>query len=220
MTHDYSPTAETYGDFQTAYQALNMALFDGRLPDVMFTLARTRHANGYIIPEGFNQITGASDAQSVAEIGLNPETFAERTAEQVLSTIAHEMVHFDQHLNGKPSPYGYHNKEFARLMLDIGLQTSDTGKPGGRPVGPHMTHYVIEGGRFQREAQDLIAQGWALRYASPVMTDDAKQRKTARKASKTKYHCFHCGANAWARPGARIACGEHGDALPTMHAHD
>lgn len=218
--HDYSPTAETYGDFQEAYQALNMALFDGRLPDVMFTLARTRHANGYIIPEGFNQIVG--DNQTIAEIGLNPETFAHRTAEEVLSTIAHEMCHFDQHLNGRPSPFGYHNREFSRMMFAIGLQTSDTGKPGGAPVGPRMTHYVIDGGPFQQEAQRLIAQGWALRYASPTVDEEEKRRKAARKASKTKYTCPSCGANAWAKPGAQLHCGEshHDRDLPLMEAQD
>jgi predicted SprT family Zn-dependent metalloprotease len=216
MTHEQSPTAETYGDFQLAYMTLNMSLFDGALPDVMFTLARTRHANGYVMPEGFNAM---HDGETVAEIGLNPQTFAERTAEQILSTIAHEMVHLDQHLNGKPSPYGYHNKEFARRMLAIGLQTSDTGQPGGNDVGQHMTHYILDGGPFQVTARKLIADGWAIRYTSPVESDMDKTRRVARKASKTRYSCPCCKANAWGRPGLLIACGT-GHPVDAMHEAD
>lgn len=207
------PTLETYGDFQLAYQTLNMQLFDGALPDVMFTLARTRHANGYVMPEGYNAL--ADQTSKVAEIGLNPETFSHRTAEQILSTIAHEMVHLDQHLHGKPSPFGYHNREFANRMKAIGLQTSDTGEPGGNEVGQRMTHYVIGGGAFQTVARQLISDGWQVRYASPAETDDDKRRRAARKASKTKYTCSHCGANAWGRPGLLIACGT-GHAVAVM----
>lgn len=208
-THDPNPTAETYGDFQLAYQVLNMNLFGGVLPDVMFTLARTRHANGYVMPEGFTPHPAHGDASStVAEIGLNPETFAYRTAEEVLSTIAHEMVHLDQYLHGRPSPHGYHNREFADRMQAIGLQTSDTGKPGGATVGQKMTHYVIEGGPFQRVAAQLIADGWAIRYTSPEISDDEKRRKVARKASKTRYRCLQCGTNVWGKPGLRLVCAD------------
>jgi predicted SprT family Zn-dependent metalloprotease len=155
------------------------------------------------MPEGFNAM---SDGETVAEIGLNPSTFAHRTAEEILSTIAHEMVHLDQYLHGKPSPHGYHNREFATRMRLIGLQASATGKPGGAEVGQHMTHYIIDGGRFQSVARQLIADGWQVRYTSPVESDDDKARRVARKASKTRYTCPHCKANAWGKPGLAIIC--------------
>ncbi len=220
---DHVPTVEAYGDFQRAYQCLNMALFGGALPDVMFTLARTRHANGYVVPEGFTPMADSSQTHThIAEIGLNPETFAHRTAEQVLSTIAHEMCHLAQYLDGKASPNGYHNRDFSERMLAIGLQTSDTGKPGGLPIGQRMTHYIIDGGAFQTEARRLIEQeGWTLRYTSPVLSDDDRARKAARKASKTKYTCPVCQSNAWARPGARLMCDDYSHNQPhRMAAQD
>lgn len=201
-----TPTIETYGDFQHAYQQLNLALFGGALPDVIFTLARTRHANGYVIPEGFNTI--GQNGETVAEIGMNPETFERRTAKQILSTVAHEMCHLDQHIAGDASPHGYHNMDFHRRMLAIGLHTSDTGEPGGAVTGQKMTHYVIEGGPFDQAADELIAQGWQVRYAAPEISEDERARRVQRKASKTKYTCPHCGANAWARPNAKLICGE------------
>lgn len=204
MTQDTStPTIETYGDFQLAYMHLNLALFGGALPDVIFTLARTRHANGYIIPEGFNTTI---NGETVAEIGLNPETFLRRTAKEILSTIAHEMVHLHQFLNGKPSPHGYHNRQFADMMQAVGLTASDTGKPGGNPTGQNMSHYINPGEAFDRAADDLIARGWEIRYTAPEMSDDDKARKVQRKASKTKYTCPECGANAWAKPGMQLLC--------------
>jgi len=29
-----------------------------------------------------------------------------------------------------------------------------------------------------------------------------------KKSSKTKFSCLECGQNAWAKPGARLICGE------------
>jgi len=206
--HTQQPTAETYGDFQFAYTELNCLLFGNRLPEVMFTLARTRHAYGYIIPEGFSPTeTGESaGTATIAEIGLNPATFADRTAEQVLSTVAHEMVHLDQYIAHTLGSNGYHNLDFAQRMQAIGLQASDTGKPGGATTGQHMTHYVIDGGAFQAVAADLIGQGWSIRYASPIESLDEKRRKAQRGASKSKYTCPGCGTNVWGKPGLSILC--------------
>ena len=205
MTNDFSPTAESYADFQTAYAALNMALFGGDLPDVMFTLARSRHANGYIIPEGFSALT---DSSKIAEIGLNPSTFAHRTPLQILSTIAHEMVHFAQYLDGAMPANGYHDKDFARRMCAIGLWPSSTGKPGGRTTGFKMSHYIVPG-PFETVASDLIAKGWTVRYTSPIETEADRTARARRNASKTRYVCL-CGARIWGRPGLTLTCSSDG----------
>ena len=51
---------------------------------------------------------------------------------------------------GSPSRYKYHNKEWTLKMMDIGLMPTTTGKPGGKPIGQNMDHYVIEGRKFQQ----------------------------------------------------------------------
>jgi hypothetical protein len=82
-----------------------------------------------------------------------------------------------------------------------------------------MTHYIIDGGRFQNVARALIADGWQVRYTSPVESDDDKARRVARKASKTKYNCPVCDANAWGKPGLTIGCAT-GHALVVMTETD
>jgi hypothetical protein len=41
-------------------------------------------------------------------------------------------------------------------------------------------------------------------------TEDEKAKKTRAKknASKTKFECPQCGLNAWAKPDARLLCGD------------
>ena len=37
---------------------------------------------------------------------------------------------------------------------------------------------------------------------------DARKKRKAKSASKTRYTCPSCGLHAWAKPGARLMCGE------------
>src|SRR4051794_6742346 len=130
------------------------------------------------------------------EIALNPACFRERTTEQILSTLVHEMTHLQQHHFGKPSRSGYHNKEWGRLMLAVGLVPSDTGKPGGRQVGQSVTHYIAENRPFAVACADLLRDGFDLLYVD--LRDGERDRGKA--ASKTKYTCPVCDLNAWGKP--------------------
>jgi len=214
-----APTISQYGDFQAAYEHLNNDLFGGILPDVMFTLARTRHANGYIIPEGFNAST-RTEGEHVAEIGLNPETFGNRTAVEVLSTLAHEMAHLAMHLEGNTPKNGYHCKRWGRQMKAIGLHPSHNGKPGGKETGVKMTHYILHGAPFEVSAHALLSAGWRLNYYAQPVTEQEKARKRKQRASKTAYACPRCEARAWGKPGLRIHCGDHGISIVPMHPED
>ena len=61
--------------------------------------------------------------------------YTDRTNEQTLSTLVHEMTHLQQQHFGKPSRSGYHNKEWGLLMRAVGLIPSSTGEPGGKETG-------------------------------------------------------------------------------------
>ena len=58
MTNYQTPTAETYNGLQKAFDHFNAALFENRLPPVMFTLTRKRGAHGYFWAEQFNHRDG------------------------------------------------------------------------------------------------------------------------------------------------------------------
>src|ERR1700728_4580148 len=158
-----NPTTNPYTSLDAAFAFFNARLFDGRLPACLITMQRSKSAYGYFAGGRF----GSKDGKEVTdEIALNPSHFHERSTEQSLSTLVHEMTHLEQHHFGKPSRSGYHNKEWPGLMKAVGLIPSDTGgAPGGKEIGQKVSHYIESGGRFQRVCAQLIEQGFRPLYA-------------------------------------------------------
>ena len=199
-----NPTKTTYDGLDGAYSFFNERLFAGRLPRCLLTMQRKSGAYGYFAGERFGSRDGA---EITDEIALNPAHFKDRSAEAVLSTLVHEMVHLQQHHAGTPSRTGYHNAEWARMMRAVGLVPSATGEPGGKETGQRMTHYIEEGGHFAVACAELVGGGFAIPYIERWSEGGARTRKV-KAASKTKYTCPDCGANAWAKPDMHLVCGE------------
>ena len=187
------------------------------MPDCLITLQRKRGALGYFWASQFTARSGPGETD---EIALNPEGFHD-TTEQILSTLAHEMAHLWQHHFGTPSRSGYHNKEWATQMIAIGLIPSDTGQPGGKQTGQRMDHYIDPAGAFAIHTETMIASGFVLRWQAkrtPKENGDApegegdetegKGASVYAPKNKIKYTCATCGQNAWAKPGARLICGD------------
>lgn len=199
-------TQAEYRAFQQAYDFFNRELFGGGLPNVLVTLQRHARAYGYFSPERFVGRTGKDAAH---ELALNPDHFG-RTDELILSTLVHEMAHVWQKTHAKMPRRGYHDRQWAAKMKEIGLHPSHTAAPGGKETGQQMGHYIVEGGRFAAAYDKLKATGFTLRWQSRGQNDP--QRK-AKRASKTKYTCPNCGVNAWAKPATQLICGtcyDHG----------
>jgi len=212
MTTD--PTRSTYDGLTEAYDFFNRRLFGSRLPRCLITMQRQKKAYGYFAGGRF----GTKNGDEVTdEIALNPAYFRTRTTRESLSTLVHEMTHLEQHHEGKPSRSGYHNKQWAGLMRRVGLIPSDTGAPGGKDTGQQMTHYIEPGGAFDQACAELEAQGFAVRYVE-LWGDPEKRRKKA--ASKTKYTCPDCAANAWAKPAINLICGDCDQTMTAEEAED
>ncbi len=201
-----SPTSKTYAALNRAYDFFNDRLFGGQLPPCLVTLQRKNKAYGYFAGGRFGSKDGA---EITDEIALNPSHFSSRTDEQSLSTLAHEMAHLWQHHFGKPSRSGYHNKEWATKMHQIGLHPSDTGQPGGKETGQSCSHYIITGGPYARAYAELAAQpDFSALYVELWDDADARKARKAKAASKTRYTCPACDLHAWAKPDAKLICGE------------
>ncbi|NGO55683.1 SprT-like domain-containing protein [Allomesorhizobium camelthorni] len=200
-----NPTRTTYEALNQAYDFFNDRLFSGGLPACLITMQRKARAYGYFAGSRFG---GRDGGEVTDEIALNPSHFKARTDRESLSTLAHEMAHLWQHHFGKPSRSGYHNKEWAAKMHEIGLHPSTTGEPGGKETGQSCSHYIIEGGAFARAYDDLAGNGMATLYVELWDDEEAKKKRKAKAASKTKYTCPGCQANAWAKPDTRLICGE------------
>src|SRR5262245_5309510 len=194
-------TLREYQGFQKAYDFLNRELFAGSLPQVLVTLQRHANTRGYFSPERFS---GRVDKAAVHELALNPDTFTGSTDEVILSTLVHEMAHVWQQTHGKAPRKGYHDRQWAGKMQEIGLQPSSTGEEGGAETGQSMTHYIIPEGRFAKAYAKLAATGFQLHWQSIPATKQGR----AKKSSKTKFTCPECGQNAWAKPDALLICGE------------
>ena len=69
-------------------------------------------------------------------------------------------------------------------------------------TGQAVTHYILPEGRYAKAYAQLSASGYQLHWQSLPAVGSAK------KSSKNKFSCPECGQNAWAKPGARLICGE------------
>jgi len=140
--------------------------------------------------------SGRVDTAAVHELALNPDGFVGRTDAIILSTLAHEMAHVWQQTHGKPPRRGYHDRQWAGKMRELGLQPTSTGEPGGKETGQSVSHFIIPGGRYAKAYAKLAAQGFALHWQSIPAPEQARRKKS----SKTKFTCPECGLNTWANP--------------------
>lgn len=190
-----------YGKFQAAFDFFNAELFGGKLPHALITLQRKANSRGYFGPDRF---TGRANGSNVAEIALNPDAFVDRTDEQILSTLVHEMEHAEQHVQGAASNSGYHSKAWAARMKELGLHPSSTGAVGGKETGSRVSHFIVDGGAYARAYAKLAKTGFKLNWQSAVRSGGAGRR---RDTSKTPFHCEKCHGTTWCAPSFRPCCG-------------
>lgn len=214
-----NPTHDAYAELQKAYDHFNRELFDNKLPNCLITLQREKNTLGYFSTKRFVSRQG----DLTDEIAMNPAWFAVRSVREVLSTLAHEQSHQFQQIYGKPGRGRYHNAEWADLMEEIGLMPSDTGEPGGKRTGDRMTHYIIEGGRFDKACDELLTDDFMISWLDrfPVKLDNvdvgltslmaAPKEKNASNRKKFSHDCIGGEiVNAWGKPGLKLICGECG----------
>jgi predicted SprT family Zn-dependent metalloprotease len=203
-----TPTQEVYGNLQTAFDKLNAELFEGKLPHVVITLQRKKRAYGFYCRGRFDNGAGVK----IDEIALNPQYGNMREPVQVLSTLAHEMVHLWQHCFGKVTPSNHHNHEWGNKMKSIGLPPAPT-RPGGKTTGNSVTHTIDPDGPFAACAPAILEASGNLKGVGDALTGPAPVRKSGKYI---KYECPCCGSLARSRPGMVLACG---DASHEGHLH-
>jgi hypothetical protein len=200
LTNWQTPTAETYNGLDRAFHHFNKALFEDRLPPVVFTLTRKSVKNlGYFWAD---QFTHREDGDTTHEISMNPMNMS-REIKDILATLVHEMTHLEQQEYGKPSKNGHHNREWVKLMERVGLIPSNTGEVGGKQTGRQMMHYIEEGGAFEKAFEALMP------FDLPYFTKP-REAGTGKKKdlSKVKHTCPECDFKAWAKQGANLMCGD------------
>lgn len=195
------PTPAVAAALMLAFDHFNADLFDAKLPAPMFVWQRNKRSRGHFHGDVWKDRAANSCAD---EISLNPDLMEERSEKEILSTLVHEMCHQRQHHFGKPSRNGYHNKEWAGMMREVGLEPSSTAAPGGKDTGQKVSHYIVKGGRFCASCEMLTGAGWRFPWSSV----DTRQPPKPSKSSKVKFTCPECEANAWGAPSLRIVCSD------------
>ncbi|MBS1585517.1 MAG: SprT-like domain-containing protein [Bacteroidetes bacterium] len=206
-----SVTKEQFKALNDLYDYYNRKLFYNLLPGCLVSLVRSKGFHGAFAPEKWQRKVG--DALLVHEIVLNANTM-DREEKLWHSTLCHEMAHLYIQTHGKELCRGYHSRAWARVMKHIGLQPSHTGLPGGRETGRKMTHYIIDGGPFDR-AYRCILENNITRYKLPYDTVSSGPHgpwmvsRDGKGSNKTGYVC-HCGNKVWGKASLHISCNDCG----------
>lgn len=210
------PTLEAYSELQYAFDFFNREIFDNDLPNVLILWTLRQNVGGHFGPDRWKDRSG----EKASEIAMNPIYMEMLGFTHAMQTLVHEMCHLWQHHNGTPSRTGYHNKEWAAKMEEIGLMPSNTGKPGGKKTGQKMSDYPIEGGIFLEALAKLVGENFELTWATALLsavkdaTDTSSEdgeseegeEEKPKKKDRVKFTCEECNCNAWAKPTAEIGC--------------
>jgi predicted SprT family Zn-dependent metalloprotease len=159
-----TPSHEIYDAVENAYKHFNQALFAGRLPYCLIVLQRQPKMMGYVSHKRWIN----ANKQTTDELAINPEYFLGFPLIEIMQTLVHEQCHIWQNHFGTPGRRGYHNKEWADKMQEIGLMPSHTGSPGGMKTGEKMNDYVILGSRFQQEFESLLETGFQIPWLDRI----------------------------------------------------
>lgn len=196
-----TPTQELHKALQQAYEYFNIHLFESTLPNCILNFSRKRNAMGFFFAESWKQ-----DNLVQHEISLNPD-WLQVSPIEIMSVLVHEQGHLWQYCFGKPSKGNYHNLEFARKMFQIGLVCSKTGKPGGKPTGVGMSHYIKEGGAFEK-AFNKMPQEYLLPWINSHQKEKSREEEKKDSKGKTCYTCPSCMLKVWGKTDLSIYCGD------------
>lgn len=196
-SNSVDPTDSQFGAYRRMCDYFNSTLFGGVLRAVILNFSRAANTLGFFAPLRWEQ-----GATVIHEISLNPAYLKSRSAREVASTLVHEMVHLWQQEHGKPGRRGYHNRQWAQKMEELGLMPSSTAAPGGERTGDRVSHYIIEGGAFAR-AFDAMPRECLL----PWTCEEQGSARKKKPRSKVKVTCPGCDAAAWGKPGLLVRCG-------------
>ena len=181
----------------------------GAAPPCILTIQYTGRYRGFAAKAVWSNEAG----KRLDQITLNFDRENPADVKEIASTQVHEKIHATMFADGTAPGGDYNCVGFRARMKSVGLQTSKTGRPGGASIGSPMSHYIIEGGPFDRVMDQLIAEGFRFpcRVARPSV--QRRRRRIALKAadpSKTKFYCPECGQIARANYTAQLRCGRVG----------
>jgi predicted SprT family Zn-dependent metalloprotease len=205
------PTAEQMDAYQKGWGYYNEKLFDGKLEQPLLSHSRHRGAKGFFNPlayfdrrywemseeERAEWKAAGGERLATSEISLNPDHISGRSAAEVYSTLVHEQVHQWQFMFGKPSRRGYHNRQWANKMKEVGLQPVAC-DGSGKETGQSCSHTIITGGPFDRAFNQMPPEFILPWGGLPQVEVKRKPKKSSQK--RVRKRCPVCEVEVWLRP--------------------
>ena len=186
--------------FQDIFDFFNDNLFNGELPPVILNFSRSSAKTiAFFKPNTWTPEENPDVEDRLHELSLTPR-FLNRSKKETFSTIVHEQCHLWQHTFGKKkSRAGYHNREWADKMLEVGLKPISG---NGGMTGQSVTHDIIAEGKFEKV---FMVSEKELRLPFIVLNED---RKKASRQTRSKYYCDKCLAIVYGKKDLKIFCGD------------
>ena len=220
-------TLEVYQKFQKAVDLIEEKFFTGKGKQSFprYVLAINTKCKSVVCAfVQNNALFDKSNGDKIQYLGINPRYLAQGN-EYVLSTLCHELCHIYENAFIHIPRGGYHDKAWADLMKDCGLEPVYLNKSK-----TSVNEKIIEGGEFEAFVKDFteeygdyfnvveysqtVAQGY--KDKNPDSDADLSDAPTADNAdkpikvynrNKIKYECS-CGKALWGKGNLYIICGD------------
>lgn len=186
---------------EAAYDHFNRRLFQRALPPLLLNLSR---APGTMPTNGFFAANAWSDEGApLCELSITP-LGTRREAEEVYSTLVHEMAHFLEHLSGeRPKSPGYHGKVWWASMLRLGLPPDPHGNSRIR-----VSHTIAPDGAFAKAFRELPKELLLPFVSNEEEPVEGKVKKPSLQGKRARYECMGCDTTMRGPSGRTLICGD------------
>ena len=185
------------------FDILNDDKFDGALPEPVITIYKTRGRTlGHFTCEKTWRDKNDVDNEETSyyEINIDPRWFCNRTPEEVVETLLHEMCHYANKIDGVKDCNGnIHNKKFKKLAERVGLIVEK-----GKSVGWGYTSLSDELMEYIKEEINPDETAFEYFRAGAKKPDDTKK---PRKKNMFAYTCPDCGQTVKGKRDITVKCG-------------
>jgi predicted SprT family Zn-dependent metalloprotease len=193
------------------FAILNHDKFNDDLPEPVITIQKTTGSVlGHFTPykawknkqnvENDNIETDDSDETAYHEINIDPRWFCNRTAEEVVETLLHEMCHYYNKLADINDCNGSnHNKKFKSMAEKVGLIV-EKGKSVGwgyTSLSDELKKYIEESIKPNEKAFEYFRSGNAI----------SEGVRKPRTKTLFVYTCPDCGQTAKGKKDIELKCG-------------
>ena len=187
------------------FHILNYDKFGNSLPEPVITIQKTKgNVLGHFTKDRvwIDKNHVEDEQTSYYEINVDPRWFCDRTSQEVVETLLHEMCHYKNRVDNINDCNGNnHNKKFKRLAESVGLLV-ERGKSVGygyTSLSDDLKAYIDKYVKPDDKAFEY--------FRSTHVIGDRDSGSKVRKKSIFTYTCPDCGQVAKAKRDVVIKCG-------------